>query len=189
MSEAQGTSPPFGPVGAPQLNQVAMPLEYWPQAMPRRLRRVDVLSTGAGAAETMTKAKFEPMKAELHIFWTRRTASADLRIDFHLPLANSDSEGAESAGIIGTTSNIVDANELIEHQKHDVELGVIRARLEHPDAVPDRNELHTYSLEVQQCELNVRLWKYGEDCCIEDMLDRMGLCVICKCLIVYVQLF
>jgi len=36
---------------------------------------------------------------------------------------------------------IVDANELKEQQAYDAELGIIRAWLEHPETVPDSNEL------------------------------------------------
>jgi len=107
-------------------------------------------SSGASVAEMKAKAEFDHMEAELYMFRTRRTVPADLtaeheqpRVNFHLPLASPDSEGAESAGITGEASNIMDANELIEHQKRDVELGVIRAWLKHHDAVPDKNELHS----------------------------------------------
>ena len=56
----------------------------------------------------------------------------------------------KSIGLIDVQAEIANAGELIEQQKQDVETGIVRAWLEHPDMVPDKNAVHTYEPGIQQ---------------------------------------
>ena len=115
------------------------------------------LDSGASATKAKTEEELEPMDAELYACRSRRTASADLtaesaqpRVDFHVPLASPDLERDKSAGLIDVEVGIVSASELIEQQKQDTELGVIRAWLECSETAPDKNAVHAYGPEIQQ---------------------------------------
>jgi len=52
--------------------------------------------------------------------------------------------------VIDVQAEIAAAADLIELQKQDAILGVIRAWLGSADAIPDKNALHTFEPEVQQ---------------------------------------
>jgi len=93
----------------------------------------------------------------LHACWTRRadaatssSASAQPRVDSQSLLDGPKASQESERGRDDLPSGTVSAEELVDQQKKDEDLSIIRAWLEDPKTVPDRNALHAYGPEIQQ---------------------------------------
>ena len=120
--------------------------------------RIQGLDSGMSDEEAETGAEAELKCTQLQVRKTRKAAAADFsdedaqpRVDFYSPPISPETDRDKSIGIVDVQAEIANAGEVIEQQKQDVEeTGIVRAWLEHPDMVPDKNALHTFEPGIQQ---------------------------------------
>ena len=120
--------------------------------------RIPDLDSGASAVEAKTCAEPDGGETELlHARRTRSVAAADSlpesaqpRVDFQSPPISPEIDRDKSIDVIDIPMGIVNADELIDQQRKDEDLGIVRAWLENPRMVPDKNVRHAYGPDIQQ---------------------------------------
>jgi len=119
--------------------------------------RIPGLDPGTSDEDAGSGAEAELQNTSLQARKTRKKAAAHLsgeikqsRVDFSSPPISPDNDRDKAIGLVDVQAEIAAAVDLIELQKQDAILGVIRAWLESADAIPDKNTLRAFEPEVQQ---------------------------------------
>jgi len=119
--------------------------------------RIPGLDSGTSDEDAGSGAEAELQNTSLQACKMRKKAAAHLsgeikqsRVDFKSPPISPDNDRDKAIGVVDVQAEIAAAVDLIELQKQDAILGVIRAWLESADVIPDKNTLCTFEPEVQQ---------------------------------------